>query len=802
MPQTILKSICFFFWLLAIIFSFNSYASDPDPARGGAKNRKERKKRPTYKESEFMESLKPHFVSEQNAGYDFVLNRFDANKPASQSFEKECPGRLYNSFKEGMAGYYGDIGYPSSVSIDLKSFKEKMEAGIIRSVKDCEAMIYKNYKVIDYVFNSLSGAWKEGPFDFNKLPKFYQYFDYDQVRRVFGSYDEDSPEEIKQLHSLFFSGLPQKYNDFYDCFFETVKGSKSLHGDNTGGLGNNISFEVNFHFGEKLKALKENDCFEKRKKFLALMKNAAFKNLVQVPSLCENPQNPQNNCVASLRELVGFNPKAKSFFQACAEEQGKTSECCLSDSECKHFPPGEVQQAYQSLLQPILQGSGNRDICHSQSSETKTARSHLAKKAIEICEQSANTCEEFCKTDENYGLSHFKRKFLKCFSLPTLSETAYAIHSKNACAGQIKEIQARFSLKLKAKSYFPNQNISLESLSNSSSVDSLIAEVCQKPLKDIKKNPAGFNARVEGIWYNACNESPANQQEGQNDSQFQAQYPSHTVRSSRQAGSSSSGFYPDQQRWPPDNPDGIPPGVGGHSSHSNSPWTDEGTGPTGGNSKNNMDSQFFPPGSDSKASEAQKGPEDSTASFFDSNTEDEYKRPEDPSRPFTHSVSVGPGGVGSLANINRDLFDSESGVKRGNKGVKGSAGTSSRSPSSSKTGSSHFSGSSGSYGSHSSVFRRMRRSMARSIKKPLRNAYIALFGDPRKKTLTVKDVFNINGPEVDLMRRQHELTLMFCLSHDCGASKEELDNLERKLRETATNKAELAYLEKILKETK
>ena len=143
-----------------------------------------------------------------------------------------------------------------------------------------------------------------------------------------------------------------------------------------------------------------------------------------------------------------------------------------------------------------------------------------------------------------------------------------------------------------------------------------------------------------------------------------------------------SGFYPDQQRWPPDTPAGIPPGAGGHSSHSNNPWTDERTGPTGGSSKNNMDSQFFPPGSASKASEAQKGSEGSTAPFFGSNTEDEYKRPEDPSRPFTHSVSVGPGGVGSLANINRDLFGSESGVKRGNKGVKGSAGTSSRSPSS------------------------------------------------------------------------------------------------------------------------
>ena len=313
-------------------------------------------------------------------------------------------------------------------------------------------------------------------------------------------------------------------------------------------------------------------------------------------------------------------------------------------------------------------------------------------------------------------------------------------------------------------------------------MDSLIAEVCQKPLKDIERNPAEFNARVEGIWYNACNESLAeNQQAGQNDSQFQAQYPAHTVRSSRQAGSSSSGFYPDQQRWPPDTPTGIPPGAGGHSSHSNNPWTDEGTGPTGGSSKNNMDSQFFPPGSASKASEAQKGSEGSTTPFFGSNTEDEYKRPEDPSRTFTHSVSVGPGGVGSLANINRDLFGSENGVKRGNKGVKGLAG-SSRSPSSGKTGSSHFSGSSGSYGSHSSGFRRMRRGIARSIKKPLRKAYIALFGDPRKKTLTVKDVFNIHGPEVDLMRRQKELVLQFCRSQDCGASKEELDDLERRLK--------------------
>ena len=757
MPQMILKSLRLIFVLLAVIFSFNSYATYQRSVNSEPSEPSQLK--PT-EDSAFMKSLKPHFVSTQHEGYAFVLDRFDANKPASQSFEKDCP-QQYNSFKENIQRYY-EKGLSTTAlddgNRDISRVLRKSNSVLEQIVLECEKIIYENYRVIDHLFNSSPSAYKSPKH--SKLTKFYKYFDYDQARRVFmGGYDEASPEGIKQLHTRF-SDLPERYDDFYrNCFFEAMKNRReSSYGDPF------TEMKSHLYFGEKLKKLQSNGCFEKRTKFLAFLQDSAFQNLAQAPSRCENPQ---NSCVASLRNLVGFdNPQAKSFFQACTEEQGKTNECCLTDSECKHFPPAEVQKTYQSLLQPIVQGSGNKDICHSQSSETKTARSQLANKAIEICEQSADKCTEFCKN----GLSHFKQEFLKCFSLPNLSsQTADSLHSNNACAGQIKEIQARFSLK--ARSYFPNQNISLESLSNTSSVDSLIAESCERPLREIQKNRAELHARVEGIWYDACNKNPANPEGSPSLSNIVKQ-----VRQIRKdlKGPSDSDPDPDQQRFSSKN---IPPGVGAYSSHSNNPWIGTETNPTGGNHRDNMDPQFFPP---DPASDSVSAQESSVDKFFDSNTEEEeFKGPEDPLRFSTPSVSVGPGGVGSLANIDGDLFDSENGATAENRDreAKEFSGKSSRSPSSSGT----FTNSSGSRGAKSSGFRGLRRNVARSIKKPLAKAYIALFGDSRK---TVKNVFNIHGPEVDLIKRQKELILQFCRANDCGASKEELDDLEKRLKAT------------------
>ena len=73
-------------------------------------------------------------------------------------------------------------------------------------------------------------------------------------------------------------------------------------------------------------------------------------------------------------------------------------------------------------------------------------------------------------------------------------------------------------------------------------------------------------------------------------------------------------------------------------------------------------------------------------------------------------------------------------------------------------------GSSGSFsdpGSWPSGFNRLMSRAWERIRKPLAKAYINVFGDPR----SVKEIFNIHGPEVDLLDRQRELLWEFCLLH-------------------------------------
>ena len=60
--------------------------------------------------------------------------------------------------------------------------------------------------------------------------------------------------------------------------------------------------------------------------------------------------------------------------------------------------------------------------------------------------------------------------------------------------------------------------------------------------------------------------------------------------------------------------------------------------------------------------------------------------------------------------------------------------------------------------SGSSGFSRLMRWVGSRIRKPLAKAYIKAFGDPR----SVKEIFNIHGPEVNLIQRQQELLIQAC----------------------------------------
>jgi len=48
-----------------------------------------------------------------------------------------------------------------------------------------------------------------------------------------------------------------------------------------------------------------------------------------------------------------------------------------------------------------------------------------------------------------------------------------------------------------------------------------------------------------------------------------------------------------------------------------------------------------------------------------------------------------------------------------------------------------------------------------SVRKSLAKAYIKAFGDPR----SVKEIFNVHGPEVNLLERQKDLFIQFCRLH-------------------------------------
>ena len=580
---------------------------------------------------------------------------------------------------------------------------------IKRSAKACANQVHKNY------------------FDFLKnIEQKYesQFVSYSHVKSIFDNNPSTPTKNIQQFREHLLN--IEKLNDCVTAV------------QSSGGDFEEISAEANI--GHVLKQLWQKNCYKLRTNLEKIYHRQDGKPIAGIakqffdrPALCARG----DGCVATLKNFVGLNPPMgkDSFFHQCANELNITQKCC-SSTECEHVP--ESKQAFQAML-ASHQNSEQENICQSKSSQAQSAQHQMANKMYEFCKTSVEKCANNCQSQllENKG---FKEAFLKCFFLPKADSTVYKLHggNGNTCRDRIKEIADGFAKQ--AKMFVKNQNQSVEMegfLANQGS--SYITDTCKIPWKNLEKNKI---AMKNNVWSKACHER--NQMANGN-----------WVNPNQSPGGSGGG------RDTSTTETANSPNPGSYSGGNVINPGGSFAGPGQGNDKDNLDPRYFP-----QKAKSSPSPDDGDDDEDDTSKTDteKYTGPPDPFKARSSRVSSNSSGVGSLSSLSGELGSEGSGDgKKGSSEEDAFSQGSSRKPASYPGASMGSSSDSRSSGSGSRSF--MRR-MLRPIKEAAKSAYKAAFGDPTK---TVKNVFNVNGSEVNLLDRQKELAQQFCKLHQtCG----------------------------------
>ena len=712
--KNILKSFQLFCLILVSAFSFCSYGGIDDSSQSEQLYETDIDEQ-NDKQNEFMEKLKPYFMTAERNSYGF-----DSSRPASQAFKAEC-GREYNLFGDGLNDYYNMYTSAKNLREDRDVAKQLNQiVSVVRNnLKTCEEKVFETFHSVMI----------------KKIRMFEKNFALKRVQKVFkeNSPQSDSSSEVKALYDLF-SKLPA-WNDFNEqCLYPI-------------GLG--LVGRRHSRFENTLQTLHNNNCSEKKKKFTALFSSSEFQALLDTSSLCKN----SSGCVAELRKWAGLDLAGNeiSFFKACANEHSVTNSCCYANyKNCKHFHSTDL--TYQSLLKPAAVGG----LCPASSQQMNQAKKGIKQKSLEICRESSETCHSFCRDGQRSdGFAHFREKFLQCFFLPDLNARSYQLHEKNACEAQILAIRQQFKVEL-AKSQYQNQTAgrgfeTMESFysgqGQSSNGLAHIDKICKEEYRALFQNKDNIlQAQADQIWDSECQQMRAEREEtGQQHSSASGRTSSAPISGGPRGGRFSSGSQGADQGM-------TGPFSSGELSGSFS--TQGKVGEDLDENGDNLDPKYF-------SSQIKKGSDssDDSSDFFETKGE-EYEGPGDPFQRFATRTPY------QSTNLNADdLFGSKNSDETENKNQEdeGSspAGKSARSPASDGA----FAFTDSSLNSPSRGFRGLARRGIRSAKKPLQSAWKMVFGDPNN---TVKNVFNVHGSEVNLMDRQRELAFEFCKTHDCG----------------------------------
>ena len=288
-------------------------------------------------------------------------------------------------------------------------------------------------------------------------------------------------------------------------------------------------------------------------------------------------------------------------------------------------------------------------------------------------------------------------------------------------------------------------------LNDQNTAQKVVSESCKKHYTNLKENERELIARAEGAFQDVCSDVAKEEEVGDDNkvvsSASEADHEYHRGRRGSSGELSSEGYH----RGP-----GNVGAVSGSAIFSGGQFGSSTA--QGQKERNPLDPKYFP-------KKGEKVSDQGTEEFFGSGDvegyeEEGYKGPPDPFASLSAKTSD-TGGVGSLSNWKNGEFDFETseeekgggkraspqyGVIRSPAGIEGGFEEDAyRDDGQSDKGGGFFSW----------------------IKRPLRSAYKSLFGDPTLSGKTVQEVFNVHGPEVDLLEKQKELFLEWCKIHGC-----------------------------------
>ena len=674
------------------------------------------------KDEDFKNKLKEYYM--KSGGHSGRM-RFGEEKKASQSFEKECNGH-YDEFKTQLIivfnSYYG-----------MKNIQERQnkQEEKIREIKDLQQQCLDTLK---NNLNILYGEVQKKLTNLKTSPSLFLKTNTEKIISIFEKIDEKGFDGAKELKNFFGEDL-KNLKKCINTYFSVTEY----------GLSAKLPLEdilVDLHKG----------CSEARDKVKTFIKGSIFQQLVNLPSLCQS----KGGCVANLRKSVGLDPQFVSLFQSCSEKREKTEVCCDSLENCEDPVAKQAVQSNKSSIQSLI-NSGDGNVCSSSNSGLKEIDKNLFDNTRDTCVQLTNICLNEC--DKKF--KNFKSEFKNCFLVPGFKNTDFELHNNNACKRQIDDIKAEYE---KNNAITTNNKV-FNFLSNKDErITREIKNYCDVPLNEFNNKSIEMRDKARGIVEGWCSEllTEKNEKDGsenQTDNSFPTFNPRiPTIRS----------------------PSGGPSGGGPGGSYSPSSGFDiGGNSYEGGNYGGDTQDPNFGGKSETTASAGnyQRTPDESPTEEDENSDEDSFdggssancvgicnvpegKDEHSPTLQNYHQNMAEDSDLEELDDeVNEALRAEREARERGLSGSGDSAGGFAQ----------------GLQGRASNAL----GSFARAAKKPLKKAYEAAFGGPKSASPQLKDLLGIHGSNVDLMQRQRELRYMFCNTHSCGISKEEMEELKK-----------------------
>ena len=743
--RTLKKGIKYFVLISTVIFSCISYGAGLGQDIGQGHLTDQDHQTSVEENAFFTESVEKYFTNGED---------FDGGKPASRAFQAECSGE-HESFSDNVNEYYrADYNRIQTLSegenepFDMDSMSESIDA-IQESMEECKGSIYKEYTTLERKINE-------------EIDKIGLISSGEVLEVLKTKVPNELPQKVKDLRKFF-----KYWGEFREKCLDLVREHE--------GRRITVSELNETTLGQKLKELHQNGCNQKKKEIKKL--KPIFDKFVETPELCAQ----KLRCVMELRKDVGLESLAQgklSLVGFISENTSVTNDCCLVTYECLHVP--DAKRKYEAILKSVG-SSKNESICQSGSPERTGALQQFGREVLETCRKSGS----ICLAEVNKALVDFRKRFLDCFFLPDFSERAYKLHARNDCNKQINEIREKFKEKAEKAQLFTiigASNVTLESLSFSNNLNNHpFIEKCKEPFNRLNTDRELKKTRASGFLFHTCNESDQNENDqnqlAQGNQSGPFSIPMPHIRNNSNSGSPRS-----SSRNPQNQPQGPPVNFGA-SPTSEFPYepdiyTDPNSSKTDGGES---DSTPPPPGDpafsggqltsseggfgEGKDKGKGKGVSDSANSTSSPSPDTSSLSPGSSISGFSPSSSSSSGqgeGAGDLSKSEGN--SSNSGSNDGKEGDNDSeqSGKLAQNEAGLRglSSSGGFAGSS--YGGGSSGTRRFMRRVGSRVKKPLADAWKAAFGDPSK---TVKNVFNVHGPEVNLLERQKELARQFCRLH-------------------------------------